>query len=127
MPYRRPYAKRQTTGRAFGEDVTLLRDAAGHRDTTTGRWVPGSTSQTAMRMATAPIRAGQERVVEIGGARHAGQRKFWSPEELFALTADADGDRIVWNNQTWQVIFVGQWDGQLHEAETKLVAAPAGV
>lgn len=78
----------------FVENAILLRETEGHRDNN-GRWIPGSSVETAIQAVTAPI-SGQDRLTLPEGIRDEDIQKFWYPGAVSAVRYGlTDGDRIV--------------------------------
>ena len=101
---------RQTSGRAFGESATILRQATGDYDSE-GIWQPGAESQIPTDVATAPANLGQAREIEVDGVRRTGERMFWCAVRLYAARTGSTGDRLVWGESVWQLIHVAEWGG----------------
>lgn len=121
MSIQRPrhLVRRQPTGRAFGEDATLITV----RTEVNEFGEPYSTeTETAITCATAPASSGDARVRELaeGGVELSSMRMFWLPETPRPVVyedTDVDGsvgDIIVWprvDGERYRVRVVANWGG----------------
>ena len=100
--------RRQVTGRAFAEAVTLIR-TTGTRDAT-GRWAETET-ETEIRAATYPPDRRDPRIRELteGGVQLNALRRFFTAEEVRAAANDTSGDIIVYGGERWRVRLTAPW------------------
>ena len=103
--------KRQTSGRAFGEDVQLLRSSAGD-DNEHGEWVAGALGEPeSIRAASSPL-PGRMRDQLPAGVRLEDVRRFWATDlDIIATGQDPrrDGDLVIHNGTTYRVFRVQPW------------------
>lgn len=109
-------ARRLAQGRAFSAPIDVLVESAGSRNQY-GEWVPGKTTVTTTRGASAPVTSGQAadlRDVLPEGTRLSDSRIFWltTPVQPLRVGDNAtDGDRIRYNGIEYRVLRVEDWDG----------------
>ena len=92
------------------ESAVLVRQQRGIRNDY-GEWVPGSTVETPLRLATAPLN-GDERAALPEGLRERDVRKFWTTAAASAIVAgDSEGDLVRYDSIEYRAIQVEDWGG----------------
>ena len=98
------------------ESAVIVRQAAGARNEH-GEWVPGTATETTIRVVTAPV-TGEERDQLPEGLREKNVRKFWTSHPADAIRAgQADGDVVRHGGNEYRVVMVDDW-GSFRELTT---------
>ena len=82
-----------------------------------GEFEPGTVTETAVQVVTAPV-SGEDRQVLPEGLRERNVRTFWLTEAVDAVVEGSDGetgDQIVFDGVTYQVFQVDDWAGAFVE------------
>ena len=104
----------------FRDTVELVQEAEGSRDEN-GRWVPGATSSSTVkviatepRMPSGPVLGGRAQVAGVGAKRVVAGRVFWLYTTVETVQGPIDGvlkgpDVVEWKGWDWVVVSVQEW------------------
>lgn len=94
--------------RTQGVPVTVGIVQAGTRNQY-GEWVPGGSVEHHIRAVTTPLPF--DRDIESSGSRIDTGRVFWFDTALAPIRADAGGDKVIYEGNTYTALAVEGWAG----------------
>ena len=125
MPVKRPsHLKVRQIRFTFPKDAVLIREGTGSRDRT-GKYIPGVTTETPLKVSTAPVVPGSAKGESTDslreGLRLTGSRTFWisteypadgeNPIPVATGNNPSGPDKIRYNGKVYKIDNVEQWDG----------------
>lgn len=126
--------RRFVRSRKLTSKATLRRQSEGMRNER-GRWIPGTTTEHNIRLATVPYRykgirgEGVKSITVPEGVREADVRYFYvidSDEINTVIPGESTGDVIIYDGTEYRVVGVLGWAGYSEVVGVKLEALPGG-